>query len=49
MVAVAEDGSEAALARLEDLQHRVEDAQAWRLEQRSSRCWPSCACRVTLK
>ena len=34
MVAVAEDGSEAALARLEEVQHRVEDAQAWRLEQR---------------
>ena len=34
MLAVADDASEAALARLEDLQHRVEDAQAWRLEQR---------------
>lgn len=34
MLAVAEDASPAALARLEDLQHRVEDAQAWRLEQR---------------
>ncbi len=33
-LAVAEDASEAALARLEDLQHRIEDAQAWRLEQR---------------
>ena len=34
MLAVADDASPAALARLEDLQHRVEDAQAWRLEQR---------------
>jgi len=34
MLAVADDASEAALARLQDLQHRVEDAQAWRLEQR---------------
>ena len=34
MLAVADDHSEAALARLEDVQHRVEDAQAWRLEQK---------------
>jgi len=34
MLAVADDPSEAALSRLETLQHRVEEAQAWRLEQR---------------
>ncbi|MBL8452382.1 MAG: ATP-binding cassette domain-containing protein [Zoogloea sp.] len=34
MLAVAEDGSDAALAHLEEVQHRVEDAQAWRLEQK---------------
>ncbi|MBS0353174.1 MAG: ATP-binding cassette domain-containing protein [Proteobacteria bacterium] len=34
MLAVADDASAANLARLEQLQHRVEDAQAWRLEQR---------------
>ena len=34
MLAVAEDASPEALGRLEDLQHRVEEAQAWRLEQR---------------
>ena len=34
MLAVADDHSEAALARLEDVQHRVEEAQAWRLEQK---------------
>ncbi|WP_079433908.1 ATP-binding cassette domain-containing protein [Zoogloea sp. LCSB751] len=34
MLAVADDASAANLARLEELQHRVEDAQAWRLEQR---------------
>jgi len=34
MLAVADDASAARLARLEELQHRVEDAQAWRLEQR---------------
>ncbi|MDD3354150.1 ATP-binding cassette domain-containing protein [Zoogloea sp.] len=34
MLTVAEDHGEAALKRLEDLQHRVEEAQAWRLEQR---------------
>ncbi|MBS0346112.1 MAG: ATP-binding cassette domain-containing protein [Proteobacteria bacterium] len=33
-LAVADDASAANLARLEELQHRVEDAQAWRLEQR---------------
>jgi len=34
MLAVAEDGSGAALAHLEEIQHRVEDAQAWRMEQK---------------
>lgn len=34
MLAVAEDGSDATLAHLEEVQHRVEDAQAWRLEQK---------------
>ena len=34
MIAVADDASEAALSRLETLQHRVEEAQAWRMEQR---------------
>ncbi|KAB2965228.1 ATP-binding cassette domain-containing protein [Zoogloea sp.] len=34
MLAVADDASEAALSHLEALQHRVEEAQAWRLEQR---------------
>ena len=34
MLAVADEASDAALAHLEAVQHRVEDAQAWRLEQR---------------
>jgi ABC transport system ATP-binding/permease protein len=34
MSALADDASEAALARLEDVQHRVEEAQAWRMEQK---------------
>ncbi|NTV09466.1 MAG: ATP-binding cassette domain-containing protein [Zoogloea sp.] len=34
MLAVADDASPAALSRLEALQHKVEDAQAWRLNQR---------------
>ena len=34
MLAVADDPSETALSRLETLQHRVEEAQAWRMEQR---------------
>jgi ATP-binding cassette subfamily F protein uup len=34
MVALADDASEAALSRLEEVQHRVEEAQAWRMEQK---------------
>jgi ATPase subunit of ABC transporter with duplicated ATPase domains len=46
MLAVADDASEAALARLEDLQHRVEDAQAWRLEQRVEQVLGELGCRA---